>query len=320
MGAGVSRTCGGRAEGKIFRLTYQSQLTASSDVEAEHVIAHVISSALKNNPRHDISGMLFFDVATRSIIQVLEGPRPAIMSLYSLICVDKRHTGCRILDAQTYTSRSYAGMGMALTRVEDQAMLLQIKKAVKSSAAHEPQCLVTPEPVRKMLNLRKDHLIRVQYSSLLLATNSAEAQKLISKILECAVAHNHRMCIGGLLCFHPKTLRVTQILEGPAAAVLDLFDKITIDPRHRDVVLTSQEVVLSEEDVQFDARWGMMQIDTAEPQLLDLAPRLRAAYTAYDSPDASKAVRQRRIETALGHSSFPIDSTPAQDEFINGGV
>ena len=81
-------------------------------------------------------------------------------------------------------------------------------------------------------------------------------------------------------------------------------------------MLTSQEVVLSAADVQFDARWGMMQTETREPPLLDLAARLRTSYASNcDSPSVSThsmANRRRHIEVAVGVSAPSIGCTPIE--------
>ena len=175
--------------------------------------------------------------------------------------------------------------------------------------------------------------MRLQYSSLMLANSADECRRTISEILTRSAAFNLEMRIGGLLCYNPATLAVTQIIEGPAGPVLELFDRICVDSRHRAVVLTLQEVVLDQRDVQFHARWGMMQTETREPPLLlDLAARLRASYACEgDTPPgcsstsssstlsdlSSKARLRRHIEMAVDMSPAlhqSIDRTPAEGD------
>ena len=209
----------------LVRLVYTSELVAATDAEAERHIAEILASALKNNQRRDISGMLYYDRSTKGIVQVLEGAHRAVVGLFVIIQVDKRHTGCRIIEQLAVSKRMYSDcFGMTLARTEPAKLA-----AMKNNGAP------------RALQHFGVHLMRLQYSSMMLASDADEGRRIISEILERAVSFNAANEIGGLLCFNPSTLGVVQIIEGPAPAVLALFDNITIDNRHRNLVLTSQE-------------------------------------------------------------------------------
>lgn len=104
-------------------------------------------------------------------------------------------------------------------------------------------------------------------------------------------------------------------------------------------------VVLDVKDVHFHSRWGMMQVETTQPKLLDLAARMRRAYARYNASDAAEdseslaaaaksssaenglRFRQRRVDEAVGKAEamleaqapgvYPwLDSTPAESEII----
>eukprot|EP00964_Phaeocystis_antarctica_P010926 scaffold6003_cov42-Phaeocystis_antarctica.AAC.2 len=50
---------------------------------------------------------------------------------------------------------------------------------------------------------------------------------------------------------NPNPKQVTQLLEGPAAAVRELFTAIMVDSRHTDCRLSKEELLLSEDDYLF---------------------------------------------------------------------
>ena len=108
-------------------------------------------------------------------------------------------------------------------------------------------------------------------------------------MLGTQVRKNSEKSIGGLLSFNPSTMGVTQLLEGPAAAVRELFTAIMVDSRHTDCRLSKEELLLSEDDYLFGAAWGMMQSETQETGLVDLPSRI---WQAYHAQTASAALEQ----------------------------
>ena len=304
---GASLTSGAEADdGSLIRVVYASTLVAHTAELAEATIASIMQTALVNNPRRGITGVLFFNPATARVVQLLEGPPRAVYSLLSIIRTDARHHDLSVLEEGRVRKRLRDGFGMAFARVEGEHTALQMAR-VRSTAGH---------------------LIRLQYSSILLAASSEDGQRIIGDILTRAILFNRKARIGGLLVFNPVTCMVTQILEGPAAAVLDLFDRISADPRHRSIQLTSHELVLRPEDVQFDASWGMMQAesnDVTQEVLLGLAYRLREACEPYDgsSPmggsfrcQGSSSRFQREPRSQQGVLSIPDHSSSRSDSSI----
>jgi hypothetical protein len=73
----------------------------------------------------------------------------------------------------------------------------------------------------------------------------------ILEILRVARQRNERLGITGMLLYRGGNF--LQVLEGPAAAVDQLIDKIKKDPRHRGVILMSRKAI---EDRQF-GDWHM---------------------------------------------------------------
>ena len=246
-------------------------------------------------------------------------------SLFATISKDSRHKGCHILDERKVGQRLYNGFGMALARVGAET---GSSSAAGVGMAWIKKTASAPKPMLPTLPLV--HLMRLQYSSTLIDADAEAGRQSISRILEGAMAFNAKHEIGGLLCFNPVTLRVTQVLEGHAPTVLDLFDRISIDSRHKDVVLTSQELVLSTSDLRFHASWGMMQTETRDDErtLLDLAGRLgtldddnggrqpawrgdgHTGKVIEEALRALKARRQERIDELLHGGPYVVETTP----------
>ena len=219
--------------------------------------------------------------------------------LYSLIQLDRRHGGCKTIVERSAKRRAHEDFGMALARVtgmsEDFAGKwrrarggLPISYARSRAATSESM-----------------HILRYQYSSTLVAADVASARAMIESILASSVKNNSTMSIGGVLCFNPTTFGVVQILEGPAFAVLSTYRKISADARHRDVQLTSEEVLVDKSACQFDAAWGMLQSETQQTSLLDLSARLQRQLTAHTSAESIRASVDRikalpkRVATSL---------------------
>ncbi|MEO6445226.1 MAG: BLUF domain-containing protein [Gemmatimonadaceae bacterium] len=96
-----------------------------------------------------------------------------------------------------------------------------------------------------------------------------------------------------------------QVLEGPVAAVNDLFRKIALDPRHKDVlVLTVQEDV---ESRQFPS-WAMKKVNLDEGAMSRLDPLkalLEAIVVQHESTKRMTGVLTRAIWQELLEDSQP---------------
>ncbi len=89
----------------------------------------------------------------------------------------------------------------------------------------------------------------------------------ITQLAADAADRNRLMGVTGMLMSTGDIFY--QVLEGPVDAVDQLFQKIAVDPRHRDVlVLGVQEEV---EDRQFPS-WGMKKVNLEESALSRLEP------------------------------------------------
>jgi hypothetical protein len=76
----------------------------------------------------------------------------------------------------------------------------------------------------------------------------------VDALTERAFIHNDRVGISGMLfCFSDRFI---QVLEGPGAAIGELYERIRLDPRHRDVI-TVQDGPIEERAY---GNWGMRRI------------------------------------------------------------
>lgn len=77
----------------------------------------------------------------------------------------------------------------------------------------------------------------------------------IEEIVVRAVARNSTLGITGILMTSGRLFY--QVIEGPEAAIDELFAGIRSDPRHRDILLLSEETVVE----RAFPDWGMRKID-----------------------------------------------------------
>ena len=72
----------GKGGGNLTRMAYKSEIISQSASHAEEVLEDVLRQSIKNNPSYQISGMLYFNVASFELVQVLEGPCENVTHLY----------------------------------------------------------------------------------------------------------------------------------------------------------------------------------------------------------------------------------------------
>ncbi|HKX95049.1 MAG TPA: BLUF domain-containing protein [Methylibium sp.] len=97
-----------------------------------------------------------------------------------------------------------------------------------------------------------EHLLRLMYLSTATATDDGGS---IQSILRASSVHNPLSGITGLLC--SSRSHFLQVIEGPEQAVIELYGRVAKDPRHRDPVLLSIELVAD----RLFAGWSMAHIE-----------------------------------------------------------
>jgi hypothetical protein len=104
-------------------------------------------------------------------------------------------------------------------------------------------------------------LVRLMYASRASETVRPDA---LNAILKKSTLNNPAIGVTGVLCFSGEIF--LQVLEGGRSQVSKLYNRITQDPRHSEVVLLSYEEI---EERSF-AGWAMGQVNMARlnPALL----------------------------------------------------
>ncbi|MBC3909540.1 MULTISPECIES: BLUF domain-containing protein [Undibacterium] len=91
----------------LVRLLYASRVV---DEKMCDVVQSIVSQSRQHNPQHGITGVLCH--SDQVFMQVLEGGREAVNTLYSHILRDARHTDVILLDYEEILERRYAGWTM----------------------------------------------------------------------------------------------------------------------------------------------------------------------------------------------------------------
>ncbi|GAA4016763.1 BLUF domain-containing protein [Actimicrobium antarcticum] len=91
----------------LVRLLYASR---SVDKISPEMVDSIMAQARTNNPPHGLTGILCF--GGNIFVQVLEGGRTAVNTLYGDILRDPRHHDVQILHYEEITERRFAGWTM----------------------------------------------------------------------------------------------------------------------------------------------------------------------------------------------------------------
>jgi hypothetical protein len=101
----------------IYSIVY---ISASKDLLDDWLLKTVIEQSRENNSKKDITGVLIF--CNGSIIQVLEGEREAVDSLFTKIKKDRRHSQVILLYQGMADHRSFEKWAMGYTSAEKRNM------------------------------------------------------------------------------------------------------------------------------------------------------------------------------------------------------
>ena len=92
----------------MFQLTYYSK--AIPNISAKD-ISNILEVAIKNNKEHNLTGCLVF--IDNTFIQILEGEKEKIETLYSNLLLDPRHTNVNLISKGESEKRFFSEWGMA---------------------------------------------------------------------------------------------------------------------------------------------------------------------------------------------------------------
>ena len=93
----------------LVRLMYASRAAASVEADA---LAAILKKSKENNPQIGVTGVLCFCFNAGIFLQVLEGGRAAVSSLYNKIAQDSRHREVMLLSYEEIGERNFSGWSM----------------------------------------------------------------------------------------------------------------------------------------------------------------------------------------------------------------
>ena len=100
-------------QSQLKRVVYVSEKTDASDTTLRDVIAY----SQKNNPEEGVTGCLLS--GSNSFLQLLEGPKESISTLYSKISKDNRHENVITLCDEKIRERLFLSWSMKLAPFEN---------------------------------------------------------------------------------------------------------------------------------------------------------------------------------------------------------
>lgn len=104
---------------QLIELVYTSN---AIDEISQNDLDDILASSRMNNHEHDITGMLTYD--DEVFLQILEGPRTAVMSLLNKIQKDPRHFNVSILYQSNIEERAFGNWQMAFKQLEARRTLI----------------------------------------------------------------------------------------------------------------------------------------------------------------------------------------------------
>ncbi|MGZ5131303.1 MAG: BLUF domain-containing protein [Caldimonas sp.] len=93
----------------LVRLLYASRADESVHAEA---LAAILKTSKERNAASGVTGVLCFCANARIFLQVLEGSRGAVSTLYNRIAQDPRHREVTLLSYEEISERNFSGWSM----------------------------------------------------------------------------------------------------------------------------------------------------------------------------------------------------------------
>ncbi len=99
----------------LHTIVYTSE---SREPATQDQLLALLRRARRNNRRLDITGLLLY--RNQRFIQILEGPREAVQTIYSIIGVDPMHRSVTTLVDMPVSHRKFMEWSMAFTKITDE--------------------------------------------------------------------------------------------------------------------------------------------------------------------------------------------------------
>ncbi len=111
----------------LVRLLYASK--ASADFNFSQIDS-ILESAVKNNIKNEITGML--SINHKFFLQCLEGERSKVNQTFQKIAVDSRHTDVTILHYDSIDTREFSDWSMGFSSQKGAHQGINLKHSVSS--------------------------------------------------------------------------------------------------------------------------------------------------------------------------------------------
>ena len=114
----------------LVRLMYASRAGDAVDADS---LAAILRRSKDNNPKVGVTGVLCFCTNARIFLQVLEGGRNAVSTLYNRISQDPRHSDVALLAYEEIGERNFASWSMGqvnMSRLNPSLVLKYSESAV----------------------------------------------------------------------------------------------------------------------------------------------------------------------------------------------
>ena len=140
------------ADHPLHRIVYVS---TSTDLLSKEDLHEILSVSRRNNSLNGITGILIYNDG--NILQVLEGCKKEIHTLFGTISQDRRHHGCIILQDTPSKTRSFSDWYMGFKCVSH-IEFIQLEGCWDLSSRNLPLINNTSEEtVRAILNMSIEH-------------------------------------------------------------------------------------------------------------------------------------------------------------------
>jgi hypothetical protein len=96
----------------VYQLIYTS--SAAKDLD-DFALREIAQTSIYNNQLIGVTGLLLFHQG--SILQILEGDKDSVTSLYETVKQDKRHSGCMLLSTRIAKQREFSDWFMGYKNV-----------------------------------------------------------------------------------------------------------------------------------------------------------------------------------------------------------
>lgn len=134
----------------LLRIVYVSTSTdpiKDTDTGVHKDIGRILMQARKNNPKHEIGGVLYF--SNNYFFQCLEGEKKAVISLLQKISKDPRHTNVQTISIKYTNKRLFEDWSMKYVALQDNVTRLLNKNGMTSFNPYN----FDDDMIKKMLKL-----------------------------------------------------------------------------------------------------------------------------------------------------------------------